>query len=410
MKKQRYIALFSLSLVLVLLAPASVVLRIALDQSQGKRAARENFARLTALLAPVTRASDLSAPGLRKDLERFYASSPSLLLVSVYERDSGVRWRIPARSDYLPARENEAAIPQPSYPPQSAYLLAAPLSSDISGRLAVDALYSVLPQQAVFVAFRDAALGLGLLLVILLFVILLDPTRTRGQPVPSPDEEACAEDPSLEGCDSIYSSPLDDDFDIPALSPEVEARLPEEESLESKARDAAAGGGPGGLFSPLSGLGWESYLEARLDSELSRSASFEQDLSLLLILQDGLSPDKAAYLTLAGAIGDFFSFRDLAFERGPDGFAVILPNIDAEHGLRMAEEFLRKATALLPGGSPNPIFMGLSSRAGRLVDAARLGHEAGAALERAKTEAGSHIVAFRPDPDRYRIYLASKNL
>jgi GGDEF domain-containing protein len=164
-----------------------------------------------------------------------------------------------------------------------------------------------------------------------------------------------------------------------------------------------AGGSPaGGLFSPLSGLGWESYLEARLDSELSRSASFEQDLSLLVIHEPGLSPEKPAYKALAAAIGDFFNFRDLAFERGPDGFSIILPNMDADHGLRMAEEFNRKL-----GGR---LFMGLSSRAGRLVDAARLTHEAGAALARAATEADSRIVAFRPDPDRYRIYLASKNL
>jgi hypothetical protein len=52
--------------------------------------------------------------------------------------------------------------------------------------------------------------------------------------------------------------------------------------------------------------------------------------------------------------------------------------------------------------------MGISSRAGRLVDAQRLGEEAEAALARARSEKDSHTVAFKPDPDKYRRYLASK--
>jgi hypothetical protein len=34
--------------------------------------------------------------------------------------------------------------------------------------------------------------------------------------------------------------------------------------------------------------------------------------------------------------------------------------------------------------------------------------EAVAALEKARYEKDTNIVAFRPDPDKYRIYLASK--
>src|SRR5574344_1612290 len=38
-----------------------------------------------------------------------------------------------------------------------------------------------------------------------------------------------------------------------------------------------------GLFSPITGFGWESYMTTRLDSELIRAASSEQDLALLTI-------------------------------------------------------------------------------------------------------------------------------
>ena len=40
---------------------------------------------------------------------------------------------------------------------------------------------------------------------------------------------------------------------------------------------------PMGLFSAVSGFGWENYFEPRLDSELVRAASSEQDVSLFMI-------------------------------------------------------------------------------------------------------------------------------
>jgi GGDEF domain-containing protein len=153
-------------------------------------------------------------------------------------------------------------------------------------------------------------------------------------------------------------------------------------------------------------------MKERLDAEISRSASFEQDLSLLVFGYDGLTSHDVAYAPIGTMIKDFFSFRDLAFERGDDGFSVILPNIDSSHALRMAEEFNKKLVFLAEGDYAElellPIFMGISSRAGRLVDAGRLVEEALTALDRARYEKESHIVAFRPDPDKYRLFLASK--
>ena len=78
----------------------------------------------------------------------------------------------------------------------------------------------------------------------------------------------------------------------------------------------------------------------------------------------------------------------------------------------MSEEFLKKLTFLLRDYRDPleflPVFMGLSSRAGRLVDADRISQEAEAALQKARDDCDTHIVAFRPDADKYRRYLASK--
>jgi hypothetical protein len=428
MKKQSHIALFVLSLVAVLAASASIVGRVAYEESVGKKAARENFGRLSAILAPVRVASDLASPGIRADLARFYRESPNLLLVSVYERGSGVRWRIPARSEYLPAAENLSPIPQPAYPPQSAFLLAAALPADVTGKLAVDGLYVVLPQAKVFEAFRDASLGLAAFLLLLAFIVLgeaISDRRRRPEPASAetgtysydqPPLDECPEAAQNQACDeSVYTPLADDDFDIPSIETEAPARAEAPLPLKTeKAAAASTEAGPGGLFSPLSGLGWESYLEHRLDAELARAASFEQDLSLLLIRYPGLSPERKEYRATAAAIAEFFNFKDLAFEHGQDGFAVILPNLDAEHGLRMAEEFQKKLNQLITGNreaTRGPVLhMGLSSRAGRLVDSDRVSQEAQTALRKAATDAESHIMAFRPDPDRYRLFLASRGI
>jgi len=434
MKKQSHVFLFVFTLLAVVAVAASVVVRVYLEEAEGRKAARDSFSRLCTVLAPVRTASDLAAPAIREGLLRYYRESPNVLLVSVYERGSGVRWRIPARSDYLPERQNSSFIPQPDYPIQSAFLLASALPADVTGKLAVDGLYVILPQVKVFGILRDAGLALAALIFVLACFLLGQSIADRKKPRPAGAEARGAEtgsradeagtEASKEEAmmplseESPYSAPTDEDFEVPSLSEEPDDGMQgtADSPAALHAGSAAAGGeaAPGGLFSPLSGLGWESYLEHRLDAELSRAASFEQDLSLLFIRGAGLSPGQADYGITARAIADFFSFRDLAFERGPDGFAVIMPNMDADHGLRMAEEFRRKLNQAFTGnrdrqGGPL-LAMGLSSRAGRLVDSARVCQEADIALRKAASDTESHIMAFRPDPDRYRLYLAAKGI
>ena len=45
---------------------------------------------------------------------------------------------------------------------------------------------------------------------------------------------------------------------------------------------------PEGLYSPVTGIGWEQYLGERLDAELVRAASSEQDLALIIVRISGL--------------------------------------------------------------------------------------------------------------------------
>ena len=102
-----------------------------------------------------------------------YEADPELLLVDVYERGAGDRWRIPADSPYLPSLRTEGAVPRPAYPPSSTVLLSSPLKGDSAGRMAVDALYTSLSQISAFEAFRDALIGLAAFLALAALVLAI---------------------------------------------------------------------------------------------------------------------------------------------------------------------------------------------------------------------------------------------
>ncbi len=163
-----------------------------------------------------------------------------------------------------------------------------------------------------------------------------------------------------------------------------------------------------GLFSPATGLGWQEYLEKRLTMELERSASFDQDMVLALIRVKGLDAMPNIYREIAQKILESFAFQDLAFEYKNDGFAVIIPNIDLDQAMKKMETFSKKIQGSLPCEAGCVVKIGLSSRNGRLASGNRVLLEADRALQRSESEPGSQIIAFRPDPDKFRNFIASQ--
>lgn len=163
---------------------------------------------------------------------------------------------------------------------------------------------------------------------------------------------------------------------------------------------------PRGLFSPRSNIGWKEYTTERLDSELRRSASAEQDLVFIGIeWKDGGETD--FYRHFAADVVRFFIERDLIFEKGERGIAVICPGIDLETGFAKAEDFHRRMIHKYSRvfKTKTGLCIGLSSRSGRLVEAERLMFEAEEALERALADPVSHLVAFKSDPEKYRAFV-----
>lgn len=430
MNGKRNATLAVVGIFVIVAAILSIVIRLWFAVDEGRAEARASFDELVPSLGAPGAASGLADRERRLALVNLYDSDPRLLLVWVGDRDRGILWRLPDRSAYLPSSENYSRAPRVVAPPLATRLFRADWSGE--GRKAeIDALYVTVSQEKAFVIFRDAAIGLGAWLLVSLFVILLgggEEERVSWRPgaLRAATGEALASSQVGKEAHTTTFGETGDEIEeeeffgseggeadvYPAASTTASIRgsdsdgfdIPELDSGEPAAQE---------LYSPASGIGYAAWLEERLGSELSRAAAIEQDLSLLVMTIDGLSPESADYGIVAQSLREFFSFRDLAFERGYDGFSVILPNLDAAHALRMAEEFHKKLTIQIRGREEGgaqtalPLYMGLSSRAARLVEARRLIDEAGLALDRAREEDDSRIIAFKPDPDKYRLWLAS---
>lgn len=161
------------------------------------------------------------------------------------------------------------------------------------------------------------------------------------------------------------------------------------------------------LYSPRSGLCWEDFLLDRLTNELKRSASFEQELTLALV-KSGKDLETACYRSLAERFSRVFPMRDMTFEYGANGFAVILPNTSLFTAIEQMREFINDAVV---SGKEygSDMAAGITSRSGRLISGSIIMKEAMTALKRAGDDGESNIIGFRPDPGKFREYLARKN-
>ena len=194
------------------------------------------------------------------------------------------------------------------------------------------------------------------------------------------------------------------DFDEPALSRSPASKPKPRPAAKEDEEDET----PQGLFTPRGNIGWESYTQDRLASELHRCASFEQDLVFMAVeFKEAVNMSDSLYTQFAEEAVSFFTMRDMIFEKGEKGISVILPNADLEQGITKSEEFRQRIIERMPASfkSRAQLYVGLSSRSGRLIDAERIIFEAFSALVKALEDPVSHVIAFKSDPEKYREFI-----
>lgn len=167
---------------------------------------------------------------------------------------------------------------------------------------------------------------------------------------------------------------------------------------------------PVGLFDEKTGFGWEQYMPTRLDSELIRAASSEQDLALFTVRIPGIDWTTPEGKETASIIKDWVKFNDLVFDYGSDGFTAIFQNQNTDAALAEAEKTHTEIVSVLKRANSNveTPFVGISTRSLRLISGKRLFNESEQALFHAMEDKDSPIVAFRVNPDKYRSYLAGE--
>ncbi len=470
MKRRLPVVFLALSLLVFALAVGTGAYRVLSARQAAASVARSSFDALRReATARIRSADDAAGAEWNESLRARWDASPELLAVIV--RDAyGIIQAVPASSPFIRGETPVDSAAGFDAPKASTLALGAVIGGDPNTAISIQALYSTITVGTVWKSVRDALLAIAVWLAgssLILAATKGNAGERRGAVPPSyvPSEaESGAEaggERSMEprepfpwelqagsdgdaavpaGLPSLpdgtwdgdereeappdipYPEPLpveDEGFEVDGPEPPrildvlpaaSEGGLAEPGTL-ARSRRFGDGGRPAGLYSPLSGLGWEAYLADRLDAELRRAAGFEQDLCVLLLSNSVAEAGSRPYGILAKAFVEFFTFRDLSFEYGVSGMAAVLPNVDVEHGLRMAEEFLRKVGNRLAeqaeGKAAAGLAIGISARAGRLVEASRVLDEARAALERAQRDgSGSKAVAFKPDPDRYRNFVA----
>ncbi|MCE1196233.1 hypothetical protein LWX53_07020 [bacterium] len=142
----------------------------------------------------------------------------------------------------------------------------------------------------------------------------------------------------------------------------------------------------------------DSQVEARLNEELGRN--IRTDVSLMLIHCGVSSRSDPAAVALAVTIKDYIGSKDLIFELYKGAFAVVLPSVDLGGALKMSEDLADVLSATLSLyrdiEGEAPVYIGISARSDRKVDAYKIYREASTAVHKAYSGSHSRILAFRP--------------
>jgi diguanylate cyclase (GGDEF)-like protein len=373
----------------------------------------------------------------KDDMRTAFDAEPRLLLLAFHSPDDGILYLVSRARGLL--RDPEAVTPDwrgtPSYRTTAGFqvLLSTTMDGE-TGTVTMDAVYSIMDHDDLYPVVRDDLflfltylLACGVTLLIMMGV-LEDKGQGQGQragsaaspyaaspapyaasPAPAAPAPATAPEPAPE-------TPATPDH---GLSPFAEAvgrsRQPAEQPLEQPfARRSEFAPEPPiaaarGLSSPHTGLAWADHLSERLAAEIARAGAADQDLACARVRIDEPFADAKLPLVhaeIARLLKASFPVQDLLFEHGNDGYTIVLPDADVDTAVRALEQFRTKTASSIVEARARTLSVGVSSRGGRLVDAATLLEEADTALAKASREGGNQVIGFRADPSRFRSALS----
>ena len=163
---------------------------------------------------------------------------------------------------------------------------------------------------------------------------------------------------------------------------------------------------PSGLFSPVTGLGWESYLLTRLDNEINRAIASEFDIAVFVIKVPGVERTNPLTAKICEYLSVQFQFKDLIFEYKDDSYVGLKISMTLDQALNFADKLHADINRILENASK--CYIGISTRSVRMVTADRILQEADEALKHALTDNDSQIIAFRVNAEKYRKFVETE--
>lgn len=151
------------------------------------------------------------------------------------------------------------------------------------------------------------------------------------------------------------------------------------------------------------------FEESLLDEHLTTELENDGDTSLVIVKIANLEEGTPLYANIANVLNEQFKESGIVHAYKADGFAVIVKNANLNSSTAIAEPLHAHISELVSeSGFEARVTVGISSKAERKIEAARLIKEADQAEAHAKEDLNSPIVAFRVNPEKYRQMILSK--
>jgi GGDEF domain-containing protein len=377
--------------------------RIEDARKKSSAAAHERFAVLEAkALSLKDSTGGFDAPQFKTDMHNVYDAEQRLLLLSIRSADQGFLYLVTRNKSFLkdPATLSPDWRGTPVYQVSKGYELL--LSRQMEGSDAVmDAIFVVMGREDLYPVVRDD-LYLFLAFLLVCAVIMLIATGVQEEPARQPaSPTAPSEAPfPFEALRPLREQPRPSAA-APRVRPEPAAVVVQPEMAPEPAPDEAdrppAPGRPD--------QSWLDYLEPRLQSELSRARSSDLDLALARIRLDASHGDVRLPLVIAEMtriIRESFPLHDMIFESGDDSCTILVPDTEIDAAVHALDELRNRISVTPLEGRNRTISVGVSSRAGRLIDGRTLLEEANVSLAKASREGGNQVIGFRADAARFR--------
>jgi GGDEF domain-containing protein len=322
---------------------------------------------LTEAKALADSSGGFDSPFFNEKMRGIFGLEPRLLVLDIYSKADGILFLIARDRSYV--REPMQVSPDwrgtPSYRASPGYETLLTLSfPSPTENVKLDMLFIILGREDLYPVVRDDLyLILAFLIVCAVFILIYAGVR---------DEEK----------DEYTTAP-------PAAAP---GAFPDEKPPSVPAD------------------GRKEPFQSRLKYEIERAASSDQELSLAIVEID--NPPLETELPklsrrIAQELKDALPVHEVMFETGKNTFALILPDTDVDEAVRALEKLRVSVAGSDPRESRATFSIGVSSRAGRLIDAAGLYEEASVSAAKAVREGGNRVIGFRADPVKFRESLGS---